>query len=464
MLERDEPRATVLVVEPDTAQRRSLARTLLSGGFEVLTAPDLDHAGSLLRSGRVEASLCSFATLHQGRGGAALSAIDPLHQVVIAAPLGQAGPASALAVEQDGEVVLLPAAPPELVCQAVGRAVRHRRAVEKLRRGDDSGARAGDHELVGQSDAMARLRRLALAVADLDVPLLLSGEPGTGKKLLGRWIHAHGRRRDSPLGWFDCELVAPERQERELRGDPETDEGPATPGLLRRLAGGTLVLGQIGSANAAVQRRLLGLLEPGPSVPPAAHLPPPRLVALAREPGPELVARGKLLPELWLHLAGGHVRLPPLRQRRDDIPLLAGHFVRRHAERLGRPSVRLSMHALRVLRARDWPGNVRELEQVVAAAVVVSGGTVIYPRDLAGVAGLDEPGVLGDAAPGGARLAELPYRRARAELIADFEAGYVRALLDACGGNRSEAARRAGLDRSNFRRLCRKVAAGSGTY
>jgi DNA-binding NtrC family response regulator len=156
------------------------------------------------------------------------------------------------------------------------------------------------------------------------------------------------------------------------------------------------------------------------------------------------------------------LEIPPLRRRRDDIPLLAYHFLRRHAARAGRPIARIGAEAMKKLRAHPWPGNVRELEAVIEHAVVMARADVIVPADLP----LGPPG--GEVAEGpraavtiaGADALERPYAEAKDRATSAFDRAYVERMLARTSGNVSEAARLAGMDRSNFRRLMKKVQRG----
>jgi DNA-binding NtrC family response regulator len=177
------------------------------------------------------------------------------------------------------------------------------------------------------------------------------------------------------------------------------------------------------------------------------------------------IAAGRFREDLFYRLNVVAIELPPLRKRRDDIPLLAQHFLTKYASRAGRGIKRLGQETMKALQRHPWPGNVRELENAIEHAVVFCQGETIQPSDLpsygapdTGTAGNghDESRSLEDWSEG---LAELPYRRAKKEALQMFEAGYFAAVLRRAKGNLSEAARVAKLDRSNFRRAAKRAGA-----
>jgi DNA-binding NtrC family response regulator len=179
------------------------------------------------------------------------------------------------------------------------------------------------------------------------------------------------------------------------------------------------------------------------------------------------ITEGKFREDLFYRLNVVAIELPLLRGRRDDIPLLAYHFLQKYAGRTGREVRKISPEAMRLLQAQPWPGNVRELENAIEHAVVFCRKDTILPTDLPfarrgnrapedgasdGTAGSDGPGI---------SLGDLPYRDAKQRAIATFELAYFSSVLQRAGGNVSEAARQAGLDRSNFRRAARRAGVSS---
>jgi DNA-binding NtrC family response regulator len=181
------------------------------------------------------------------------------------------------------------------------------------------------------------------------------------------------------------------------------------------------------------------------------------------------IAEGKFREDLYYRLRVIVIRVPPLRRRRDDIPLLAYHFLRKYTRRMNRDVSRIGVEAMRLLREQKWPGNVRELEHAIEHAVVMAKGDTIVPGDLPSTrdqAASMYPEDLAATPPppdsdvtfaGLGRLTDLPYSHAKKQALEMFEQAYLEAVLRRTGGNVSEAARQAGLDRSNFRRVLKKA-------
>jgi DNA-binding NtrC family response regulator len=181
------------------------------------------------------------------------------------------------------------------------------------------------------------------------------------------------------------------------------------------------------------------------------------------------IADGRFREDLYYRLRVIVIRVPPLRKRRDDIPLLAYHFLRKYARRMNRDVSRIGVEAMRMLREQKWPGNVRELEHAIEHAVVMAKGDAIVPGDLPSyrepqVSTFPEDPAAVTPAPasdvvfsGLGRLTDLPYSNAKKQALEMFEQAYLEAVLQRAGGNVSEAARQAGLDRSNFRRVLKKA-------
>lgn len=312
--------------------------------------------------------------------------------------------------------------------------------------------------IVGSSAAIREVDRLVDAAAGSDGPVLFTGESGSGRHHAARVLHERSRRRAGPFVALRRGVVPEAQLERALSGAA----GPGYAGAFREAPapggdarGGTLFLGEVADLPPGGQARLLRLLQEGDQRRAGdGGGPGVRVVAATDRPLLPLVQAGRFREELYYRLQLLVIPLPPLRDRMEDLPLLAGHFLRRAAERGGRWAGRISPAALERLRAWRWPGNVAELERVVLRAASRARGDAVEPADL-------PPEVAGPApaAPVAAGLygVEMSYVEAKEAALRRFEQGYVESLLEACGGNISAAARRAGMDRSNFKRILRKV-------
>jgi two-component system response regulator AtoC len=292
--------------------------------------------------------------------------------------------------------------------------------------------------LLGESAAFRRLLEDAGRVAPRDVPVLLQGETGTGKELIASLLHGLGRRASGPLVRFNCAALPAELAEAELFGHTRgafTGAERARAGFFAQADGGTLVLDEVGELPLAVQAKLLRALQEGEIQPIGAGKTvrvDARVVASTHRDLRAEVQAGRFREDLYFRLAVVVLRLPPLRERREDIPLLARAFCQRIARRFDLPNASLSPELLAALQARPWPGNVRELENTITRLLALSTDGELDVNAL-------EPGAL----PGVERGEHGAFR----ERVAAFERGLLEQALRDAGGNHSEAARSLGLSR-----------------
>jgi DNA-binding NtrC family response regulator len=436
------PPARVLVVDDEPAIRRGLARALLGHGFAVDTAEGGRAALDLLRTRPVDVVLLDRAMPDmEGLGVLALLRQEhPDVEVVLMAALGDEGAAAAAIEAGAYAVVTKPLQAPEAAILPVERAAERRRLLERKRSLEQ---KLASHEqlgeIIGTSSRMQDLVRRAASAATTMSPVLVLGERGTGRGLFARLVHRRSNRARDPLHVVSPTELPPERAEDELAG------------ALELALGGTLLLEEVGDLPREAQARLARALGGD------GKRADVRLIATG---SPDLRARigeGLFQEDLYYRLGVILLEIPPLRRRRDDIPLLAYHFLRRHAARAGRPIGRIGAEALKKLRAHPWPGNVRELEAVIEHAVVMARSDVIVPADLPIGQPRAEEDDDGEPLPPGGEALDHPYAGAKERAVSAFDHAYVERMLERTGGNVSEAARLAGMDRSNFRRLMKKV-------
>ena len=320
--------------------------------------------------------------------------------------------------------------------------------------------------VIGQSPAMRRLQRDIGVVAGSELPVLITGETGVGKELVARQLHADSPRRDEALIHINCAALPESIAESELFGHIRGAFTGATRDRLGKFEvadGATLFLDEIGELPLTLQPKLLRALEQGEIQrvgDDRLHRVNVRVIAATNRDLEDEVTSGRFRADLYHRLAVYPIRVPPLRERREDIPALAAHFLDESRRRLGLGPVRLSPEAHELLAAADWPGNVRELENVLNRAVLRRAAVhrdrslMIIQSELLDVprAARELPAPDGD--PAGAARAD---SRSLRERTRDFQRRAVEAALQRNGGNWAAAARDLGVQRSNLHHMARRL-------
>jgi two-component system nitrogen regulation response regulator GlnG len=311
--------------------------------------------------------------------------------------------------------------------------------------------------LRGRSDVMRRVFTLIERVAATAATVLIAGETGTGKELAARALHDASPRAAGPFVVCDLDSLAEGLAESELFGHVRgafTGAERDRPGAFEAARGGTIFLDEIGELPLAAQPLLLRALEArevrrlGETTYRAIDV---RVVAATNRALADEIKAGHFRDDLYHRLSTVTLHLPPLRDRPEDVPLLVEHFAAAAAARDGRPAPRIDDETMAALAEHDWPGNVRELRNVVERALALGG-------DVTAASVIDRE-VLGVGAPahtGGAFDPSVPFRDAKSRLVDSWERDYVSSLMEACAGNVSLAARRAGMDRAYLHRLLKK--------
>jgi len=319
-------------------------------------------------------------------------------------------------------------------------------------------------QLIGVSPAMQQLNREIELVGRSDFTVLITGETGVGKELVARALHASSQRRDAPLIYVNCAALPEALAESELFGHVRgafTGAVADRSGKFDVADGGTLLLDEIGELPLTVQPKLLRALQEGEIQrvgSDSMRRVNVRVIAATNRDLEEEVRRGGFRADLFHRLNVYPVRVPALRERREDIPLLAGYFCDLVRRQLGLGPVRLSRDAVRALMAYDWPGNVRELENILSrltlkAAVGVQRGApvLIEPRHLSTDFAAAEV-----APPAAQTPTESPVGPLR-EATLDFQRTLIRRALAAHAGNWAAAARTLGMHRSNLHHLAARL-------
>jgi len=295
--------------------------------------------------------------------------------------------------------------------------------------------------VLGASVAMRELFEQLDAVAHSDCSVLIEGETGTGKEQVAESIHNESDRKEQPFVVVDCGALQGELMESELFGHVKgafTGADAERKGLMPMADGGTVFFDEVGELPLPLQAKLLGVIERRRVTPLGTSVARPidvRVVAATHRNLAREVNEGRFRPDLFFRLAVVRLRVPPLRERLDDIPLLVEAFLQLLREREGeRVPVQLGPLELARLSAQPWTGNVRELRNAVERTALKLGG---------------------DPAPGEPERPE-PFMSARDRFVSEFERRYLTDVLERCDLNVSEAARQSGVDRRNFQRLLRR--------
>ncbi|MCW5807387.1 MAG: sigma-54-dependent Fis family transcriptional regulator, partial [Deltaproteobacteria bacterium] len=300
--------------------------------------------------------------------------------------------------------------------------------------------------LIGTGPWIKELYDRIAMVAATDVTVAIFGESGTGKELVARTIHNSSPRHDAPFVVVNCAAIPEALLEDELFGHVRgafTDATRDREGLLAAAHTGTLFLDEIGELPLPLQAKLLRVLQSqefrriGDDQDRRVDV---RIITATNRDLDQLVARGAFRQDLYYRINVFPMHLPPLRERRDDIPLLVHHFIHKYRGRLGKPIDGLAAGALARFAVYDFPGNVRELENKVHQAMVVAPGPTIEEGDVALPA--DRPGARVDVTR--------PFRELKQQVIDAFERDYLQELLRLHQGNLAAAARAAGMDRKNL--------------
>jgi len=475
----EEPaRVKVMVVEDDPEVSKAIHRKLGGDGHDVELTEDPRPVLERLAHGEDE--MWDVVLLDVGLPG--MSGIDVLHKFREAGSLssiimltGDNTATTATTCMRAGAFYYLtkPFRPFELssMVESAARYTRMRRELTRTKREAESGPRS---LLVGHSAAMRKLRASLDRLAGQDVSILIQGESGTGKELIARSLHEHGMRRSKRFVPLNCGAIPETLIDSELFGHIKGAFTGATTdrsGVFVEADGGTLFLDEIGDMPIAVQARLLRVLQEGEVRPLGGsneRKVDVRVIAASHVDLALAVEQSRFRQDLFYRLNVVVLSAPPLRDRLDDLPLLAAHFLKKHG---GNHPPTLSAEALEVMAAYAWPGNVRELENSIMHALALHhGGDMIIPESLPMVIAKGTANATAQAAASANGAIELangelpPLTDAKRKASSDFEKRYLVLAMEKAKGSVSEAARLAGLDRTNFRRLLQRHGIDAAEY
>ena len=450
----------VLIVDDELNIRRVLAAMLAREGYEVTAAADGEQALAVLQKTPVHVVVTDL--IMPRLGGlellARVAAEFPDVPVIVITAHGTVDSAVQALKAGAFDYITKPFEQEELK-KVIAKASR---AHEIERQNVHGPTRAGEKApLVGHSAAMRQIFEIVAKVADSPSTVLITGESGTGKELIARELHRGSPRRDKPLIKVNCAAIPKDLVESELFGYEKgafTGAVGSKPGRFELADGGTLFLDEIGEIPVEMQVKLLRALQESEFERVGGiktlHVDV-RLIAATNRDLKALIADGRFREDLFYRLAVVPISLPPLRERREDIPPLVQHFVAKYDQRLGKRVDRVDDEAMQMLLAYSWPGNIRELENLMERSVLFADGPVILgsslpdalrERSTGATVPIAAVGPLGAiAAPSGASMKEI-VRHAQAEL----ERELISRALDETGGNVTRAAKRLQISRKSL--------------
>ena len=453
----DKPRVLIVDDEPDVVA--NWARVLDREGHACLTATDGERALGLLEAERPEIVLTDLRMPRVDGLTILRRALELDPDAVVIVVTGHGTVQSAVEAMRAGafDYLLKPLPSNEALRMVVERGADRRRLVEENRRlREPLAPRVGFDKLVGKSPAMLAVFDLVQKAARSEANILIQGESGTGKELVARAIHANSPRASEVFVPVDCAALPDTLLESELFGHERgafTGADRVKPGMVEVADRGTLFLDEIGELPLGLQAKLLRALQErqlrrvGGTKFLTVDI---RLVSATSRDTADLVRKGEFREDLFYRVNVITIVLPPLRDRPGDVTLLTYHFLRRYGRNREQSIESVDPEALVTLEGHAWPGNVRELQNVIERACALADGPTIRARDLPDhVRGRSRtPSTL----PG----KDLPLREAREIWMRAFAQEYLTALLRRHGGNISQAARTAGVDRKTLHRLLAK--------
>ncbi|WP_018231537.1 sigma-54-dependent transcriptional regulator [Thioalkalivibrio thiocyanodenitrificans] len=437
--------ATIMIVDDEFSVRRTLGMYLDLEGFRILEAADVPQARELLAANRVDVlvtdmrlgndagtSLLTFLR-EQGSdtGSIVMTGYGSIESAVEAMRLGAF------------DYLTKPVNPDELVLRV--RKLLEQRSLreEVMRLRDQLAGQSKLAHVVARSQAMQDILGVIERIRQRDIPVLITGETGTGKEVLATALHQTSSRADKAYITVNCATLPEDLLDSELFGHMKgafTGAVSNARGLFQQADGGTLFLDEIGDVSPRLQAKLLRVLQEGEVRPLGGERTltvDVRVIAATNRDLGAMVCAGEFREDLFFRLNVLPIHIPPLRERREDIPALAESFVARVRAQYERPELGLSQDAIRKLAAHDWPGNIRQLQNVIERSFALHPGPVLRAQEVlittgSGAGPADEPEHL------------LP--------LAQVERRHIRRVLAAHNGNQVASARVLGIGRSTLRR------------
>jgi two-component system, NtrC family, response regulator GlrR len=442
----------ILVVDDDSNFLKLIRMRLELTGYEVVTALNEDEA---LARAREEAFALAIVDLKLVRkDGISLMeeihAIHPYLPIIILTAHGSIE--SAVEATKKGAFNFLnkPFDPEELLLQ-IEKAMENQRLISEVRRLEGLLKERYDFKnIIARSEKMQRILDLVSRIAGTDSTIYISGESGTGKELIAKAIHLASGRREKPFVPINCAAIPETLLESQLFGHEKgafTDAKKSYQGLFAQAHPGTLFLDEIGDMSLSVQAKVLRVLQEKKFYPLGSEKPVEvdvRVIVATHRDLEAGVKKGSFREDLFYRIHVVPIDLPPLRERKEDIPLLAEHFLKEISQRMKKDMKGISPMAMQKLMLYDWPGNVRELENTIEHAVAITQNDVISEGIVLPTKVLPTK--------------ELPLEPLKPfkEAVEEFKRGYIVQLLEFTKGNVSKAAELAGKYRADFYDLVKK--------
>ena len=464
------PRARILVVDDEASMREMLRIVLRRDGYDVRVAPDGRAALDILKREPFDLLLSDIRMPDLGGVDVLRAAKDVNRDIIAFMMTAYASTSTAVEAMRLGAIDYFtkPFNMDELRLKVRQHLEAYRLKQENVLLKRELHSRHEFSNIIGNSESMRSLFRLVETIAQTNSTVLITGESGTGKDMIARAVHFNSARADHPFVALNCGAVPETLLESELFGHMRgafTGADANKKGLIEVAEGGTVFLDEIGEMNATMQVKLLRVLQDrrfrrlGATDEVQADI---RIIAATNQDLPKLVAEGRFREDLFYRINVIPIHLPPLRDRREDIPLLARHFMEKFAAQMNKPVHSISGEAQERMLAHSWPGNVRELENVIERCVALEQTPVILPDTLPAHLG-GTPLTRGPVAAGGAvqssASAALPDLSEGFDLEArgdDFYRHYITLALERAGGVQTRAAELLGMSFRSFRYYAKK--------
>jgi len=440
----------ILIVDDEQSMREMLVILLKKEGLDVRPAASRAEAAAVLREGAVDVVLTDVK-LPDGDG------LEILRHVKAATAFGTAEMAVAARKLGAEAYILKPFDVDELRIVVKDALANRSLREENLRLKREVGQAFGLDRVIGVSNAMVSLFEMVRAIAPTSSTVLVTGESGSGKELVARAIHGLSTRAEGPFVGINCGAMPDTLLESELFGHVKgafTDARQNKKGLFEAASGGTLFLDEVGETSLSMQVKLLRALQErrirrvGGTEETDVDV---RVIAATNAPLEELVKQKRFREDLFYRLQVIPIHTPPLRERREDIPLLAEHFTLSFARQMGKRVAKVSEAAMALLQGYAWPGNVRQLENVIERAVALETTEAVLPERLPETIRrpeLEEP------------LPAIGQGFSLDGFLLSIEARLLSQALDRSGGDRPEAARLLGISSRSLRYLIQKHGRG----